>query len=147
MVAETHVNSVDSILISSCDYSLHYDLKSWFDFKRNENADIVVWTNKLKSTPIKDYRSFAYCSINNKNEVIKITEKKCISDKPWLDPMIVGTFWFRTWDIFLEMDGFVKSNGSFENAKENFIGTNINYLIKKGSPKEIHLSTQKHFTL
>ena len=82
--------------------------------------------------PIKDYAAFAYCSISGENNVTKIAEKKCISEKPWHDPMVVGTFWFRNWEIFLEMESCVKLNGSFENTKENFIGVNINYLIQKG---------------
>ena len=132
LAANKYLDRSDSILISSCDYSLHYDIKSWFDFKKSDDADIIIWTNKLKSTPVKDYEAFAYCLVNHKNNVTKIIEKKTISEKPWFDPMVVGTFWFKRWEIFLEMHNYVKTNGSFENAQENFIGTNINYLINRG---------------
>ena len=132
LAANEYLNNFDSVLISSCDYSLQYNIKSWFNFKKNDDADIIIWTNKLKSTPIKNYQNFAYCEVKNKNSVLKITEKKCISKTPWLDPMVVGTFWFKRWDIFLEMNKLVELKGSFANTKENFIGTNINHLINKG---------------
>ncbi len=132
LAAKNHLNKSDSVLISSCDYSLQYDIEKWNDFRKKQEVDIIIWTNKLNSMPIKDYAAFAYCSISGENNVTKIAEKKCISKKPWHDPMVVGTFWFRNWEIFLEMESCVKLNGSFENTKENFIGANINYLIQKG---------------
>jgi len=132
LAANQYLEKSDSILISSCDYSLQYNIDAWLDFKKNDNIDVAIWTNQLKATPIKSYNAFAYCNIGDNDEVFNIAEKKCISDSPWLDPMVVGTFWFKKWDVFLEMNDYVQKYGPYDNAKENYIGTNINYLIKKG---------------
>ena len=132
LAASKSLNKTDSVLISSCDYSLHYDESSWLKCKDDKEVDVYIWTNKLKSTPIKSYDAFAYCKIDNNNNVKKIIEKNTLSNTPWLDPMVVGTFWFRNWNSFLEMNEEVIKKGSFNNTKEIYIGSNINYLIEKG---------------
>lgn len=132
LAANKSLNKSDSVLISSCDYSLHYDESSWFKCRENKEVDVYIWTNKLKSTPIKSYDAFAYCEIDDNNNVKKIIEKNTLSKTPWLDPMVVGTFWFKNWNNFLEMNDAVIKRGSFNNTKENYIATNINYLIRQG---------------
>ena len=46
--------------------------------------------------------------------------------------MIVGSFWFRNYKTLRQLSDIVAERGSYDPARENFIGVNINYLIEMG---------------
>ena len=82
--------------------------------------------------PVKNYKAFGYCEIEADNLVKQVREKQTLSEEPWNDAMIVGSFWFREWKMLKKIGQLVKSKGSYIKASENFIGVNINYLIDLG---------------
>ena len=119
-----------NILIHSCDYILKYSLC------KNKNlfihSDVIVFVYKLKSRIVKDYKSFAYCKVDEKKKrIFEIKEKILISDKPFNDYMVVGTFWFKKMKLFLDMhEDAVKTKNMI--AGEYYVANNINLLIHKG---------------
>ena len=61
----------------------------------------------------------------------KVIEKKTISNTPYLDPLVVGTFWYRKSNDFkIAAKNTVKNNITVNG--EHYVGTSINYLIEKG---------------
>ena len=119
-----------NILIHSCDYILKYSLhknKSLFI-----NSDVIVFVYKLKSRNVKDYKSFAYCKVDEKKQkIFEIKEKILISDKPYNDYMVVGTFWFKKMKLFLDMHEAAIKTKNMING-EYYVANNINLLINKG---------------
>ena len=62
-------------------------------------SDVIIFTIKLKSSIVNNYNDFAYCK-EKKGKVIKISEKKTISNTPDQDQMIIGSFWFKKAEDF-----------------------------------------------
>ena len=81
---------------------------------------------------LKNPEMFAYCKLKGDGfSVSEVVEKSTISNNPNLDPLVVGTFWFRRAKDFKLaaknlIDNDIKING------EHYIGTSINYLLKNG---------------
>ena len=60
-----------------------------------------------------------------------VVEKKTISESPNLDPLVVGTFWYRQAIDFVDAAENLIANDITVNG-EHYVGTSINYLINKG---------------
>ena len=124
---KNNIDPTKNALVHSCDYIMKYSSKKFS--KIFLNSDAIVFVYRLKSRIIKDYKSFAYCKINKKsNRVLKIVEKKIISNEPWNDYMAVGTFWFKKIESFFNAHEIAlrknqKINGEF------YVANNINNLI------------------
>ncbi len=130
MLAEQLLEKDKSLMISSCDYELVYDLKKLENLKKVHNPDVILFTFKLKSLPVGSYENFAYCE-TKLDSVLGIIEKKCISDTPQLDPMVTGTFWYKDAKLFTESaQQLIKDDIRVNN--EHYVATSINFLIEKG---------------
>ena len=123
------IKSNHDCLIHSCDYIMKYNFDNFSEVSKK--SDVIVFVSKLKSKIIKNYNSFAYCKIDNKNIIKKIVEKKTISKNPKNDHAVVGSFWFRkSSDCFLSHEIALSKNDKIN--EEYYIGNNINHLIKLG---------------
>lgn len=121
------INPDEDLFIHSCDYVMKYSYKK---FKKiSSSCDVVIFTFKLKSTIVKSYNDFAYCK-EKKGKILKITEKKTISNNPQNDQMVIGTFWFKKASDFFEMHEQSLKKKNYV-KKELYVANNINLLIKK----------------
>jgi dTDP-glucose pyrophosphorylase len=120
-----------SIYIASADYELFFDHEKFLkEIYNNKEIDVVIFTKRLKGNLIKNPNAFGYCLINNKNQILKIVEKKTISSSPGNDPLIVGSFWFRSSKLFFNlMDKIILNDIKVNN--EHYIANGINLLIKQ----------------
>ena len=117
------------ILISSCDYSVIFNenkLKKTIEFF---NPDVMVWT--FKNYPDARIAPFAYAYCEIKNGCIsKISEKTPISDKPHLDHIAQGIFYFKSKEIFMNaFQKMIDKKNKINN--EYYVGNSINELIKE----------------
>jgi len=127
--AKKLIRPTEDVLIHSCDYILRFSKNNFSNLKNT--SDVIIFTYKLKSRVVKNYSDFAYCTVNDKKKVKKITEKKTISNDPANDQMIVGTFWFKKAENFFMSCEIAKKSKNFVN-KELYIANNINNLLNKG---------------
>ena len=132
LLAENKIDDNSELFISSCDYRVIFDYRSWQMICSDISIDGAIWTTKLKGMPIKNPDAFAYCIVDDNTTIIKkIVEKKTISKNPNLDPLIIGTFWFRKASDFKMAAKHLIKHDITVNG-EYYIGTSINYLIKNG---------------
>ena len=83
----------DILNIGSCDYSMKY---SQLKFKKKiNNSDLVVWTFKNKKIVQYNPNMYGYVKIKKNDVATKITCKKKLSQTPWNDHAIIGTFSFN----------------------------------------------------
>ena len=127
--AEGYYENEESLLISSCDYALQYDDEKLLSLINSE-CDVIIFTFKLCSLPVGSYEDFAYCKIDELNNVKEVVEKKCISDKPQFDQMVTGTFWFKKGSLFTTAARELLQNRQKIN-NEYYVGTSINNLINQ----------------
>ena len=116
------------LLISSCDYSLIFDEKKFSNLISHFDPDVVIWS--FKNYPDARLTPYAYAYLEVLNGMVKkISEKKPISNKPHLDHIAQGIFYFKSAKLFLKA-----TNEMFKNKKtinnEYYVGNSINELIK-----------------
>ena len=131
LLAADCLDTDDSLLISSIDYQLIYDEEKFNQFKEDQNVDVVIFTLRIKSMPVKDLNGFAYCRLDGER-VTEVIEKRTISDNPREDQAVAGTFFYRRARDFLSssrrmIEKDIRVNNEF------YVGTSINQLIEDGA--------------
>ena len=63
--------------------------------------------------------------------ISNIVEKDVISDNPSKDPLVVGSFWFRRTEDFINISKYVVKNNINVNG-EHYVANSINLLINEG---------------
>ena len=132
LLAEHEIDDDVELFISSCDYRTIFDQQAWQTLCEDKSIDGAIWTTRLKGIPVKNPEAFAYCKVKyNSNLIREVVEKKTISTAPHLDPLVIGTFWFRRAADFklaanLLIDRNITVNG------EHYVGTSINSLLDIG---------------
>lgn len=128
-LARNYLKNNKSLFISSGDYKVLYSDIKLNKIISNNKIDGIIWTTRLKNILYDNAKNFAYCKINNDNEISQIIEKDTISKNPEDDPMVVGCFWYRDKNDFLEAAQYsFRKKNTINN--EYYVGNSINYLIK-----------------
>jgi NDP-sugar pyrophosphorylase family protein len=132
LLAEDQIDDNSELIIASADYEHRYNQDLWQEILDDLTIDGAIWTYRSKSMILKDPEKFAYCQVGEDGMTIKkVIEKKTISNTPYLDPLVVGTFWYRKSNDFkIAAKNTVKNNITVNG--EHYVGTSINYLIEKG---------------
>jgi bifunctional N-acetylglucosamine-1-phosphate-uridyltransferase/glucosamine-1-phosphate-acetyltransferase GlmU-like protein len=127
------LNPHESLLISSIDYQLIYNNRTFREMTEKPEIDVIVMSFKTGSILKKKAESFAYCRQlpEDPGKICEIVEKKTISPNPQFDPAVTGTFWFRKaadfiWCAQKMIAENLRVNGEF------YVGTSINFLIQAG---------------
>ncbi|HLD76657.1 MAG TPA: hypothetical protein VI861_00840, partial [Rickettsiales bacterium] len=132
LLATKEIDLQASLFIASCDYETRFDEKKWNEIIADESISAAIWTYRMGSNLIKNPKAFAYCDVKkNSNEIIKIVEKDTISDNPWQDPLVVGTFWFReAKDFIFSATEAIKNNITVNG--EHYVANSMNILLQQG---------------
>ena len=132
LLAQENIDDNAELTIASCDYETVYDPSAWQKILDDPTIDGAIWTFRLKSLPVKNLNAFAYCRVGDDgNTITEVVEKQTISNTPSLDPLVVGTFWYRRGSDFKRGARTLIENNITVNG-EYYIGTSINNLITKG---------------
>ena len=132
MLAADRINDDAQLMIASCDYETLFDPLAWREVLLDEQVDGAIWTIRTKALPLKNPEAFAYCRVDEDGRTItEVVEKATISDTPNLDPLVVGSFWYRRAEDFKNGASHLINNDITING-EHYVGTSINHLIKSG---------------
>ena len=132
LLAENEINNNSELIIASADYEHRYNQRLWQLILDDLTIDGAIWTYRSGSMVLKDPKKFAYCRVGQDGMTVsEVVEKQAISDTPYLDPLVVGTFWYRKAGDFKSAAMNLINNNITVNG-EHYIGTSINFLIKEG---------------
>ena len=81
--------------------------------KKLKNSDLIIWTFKNKLVVKKNPKMYGYVKTNKKGLVTKVTCKKVVSEKPWNDHTIIGTFSFNSKRIIQDLSIYKVENNKF----------------------------------
>ena len=131
--AKKFIKLKKSLFIASCDYVSIYNQQKWEGLVKSEtDVDIYIWTYKPNDIIVKNFNAFAYCKLDPKSgQIVEVREKEIISENPKNDEMIIGSFWFRDANDFIDSAENAIKNDLTVNG-EHYIGNSLNYLINKG---------------
>ncbi|MCD4830514.1 MAG: hypothetical protein K8R02_01750 [Anaerohalosphaeraceae bacterium] len=130
LLAKDMFDLEDGLFIASCDYQMIYDRNAYQKLLDDESIDVIVWTFRIGTVKKANPNAFAYCRIED-NRVVEIVEKQTISDMPYLDPAVVGSFTYRKARSFVHgAQKMIEKNIHVNN--EFYVATSINQLIEEG---------------
>jgi NDP-sugar pyrophosphorylase family protein len=116
-------DSTSALLIAACDNGMLWDHQEYQKLIDNPDIDAIVWTFKGHPSARENPQMYGWVNtqLNKPDNIIEATGvsvKKAISDTPEHDHAIVGTFYFRTAELFtqalekLKRDN-IRVNGEF----------------------------------
>jgi dTDP-glucose pyrophosphorylase len=130
LLAEDHLPRQARLFIASCDYEMVYDREAYEALAADPDVDVIIWTFKIGAVKKANPNAFAYCRTDG-GRVVEVVEKRTISSTPENDPAVVGSFSYRTADLFIRgVRQMVAKNIRVNN--EFYVGTSINQLIEAG---------------
>lgn len=130
LMAENRLNYDEGLHIASCDYQVMYERDKYEKLLLGDEVDVIIWTFRIGTIKKANPDAFAYCRTDG-DRVLEVVEKRTISDTPYLDTAVVGSFTYRTAGLFLYgAKQMIKKNIRVNN--EFYVATSINQLIEEG---------------
>lgn len=119
------------LLIGACDNGMTWDREAYRALMDDETADAVVWSFRRHPSGRRNPAMYGWLEVNDRQEVLSASVKKPISDDPYNDHAIVGTFFFRKARHFSEglrrlYEGNIRVNNEF------YVDSIVNELIAMG---------------
>ncbi|MFH1424498.1 MAG: sugar phosphate nucleotidyltransferase [archaeon] len=95
MLAMPHLEPDEPMFIASCDNSFLYDKKKYVELTQDESVDAIIWTFTQSELLREKPESWGWVVLGEKNEVKDMSVKTPVSDNPFNDHAVVGTFYFK----------------------------------------------------
>ena len=137
VAAQEKYGDFEPIYVASADYECIYEEKAWLEQIHSfPDIEVFVWVTQLQNQVVQSFKSFGYCRVNEQGQVLQITEKETISERPEKDLMMLGSFWFKSGRYLNQLATLAKQNNCKVNG-EYYIGNALNLLIQKGIKVQI----------
>jgi len=112
------VDTDSSLLVAATDNGMIYKHEEFQNLIEDGCVDAIIFTFRHHVSSKNNPQMYGWVKIDTQNNAIGVSVKEPISDKPFEDHAIVGTFWFRRVDLFnralkrmIEKD--IKVNGEY----------------------------------
>ena len=106
------VDENKSLLIAATDNGMIYNQEKYETLINDENIDAIIFTFRHHVSSKNNPQMYGWVKVDDKENAIGVSVKVPISDNPFEDHAIVGTFWF-------------KKVGYFNKALKNLLDKNI----------------------
>lgn len=100
MLAESHLNPEEPLLIAGCDNGMDIDFEAFEKVK--QECDCVVFTYRHNEAVLQNPNAYGWMITDDDGNITGTSIKKAISETPMEDPAVVATFWFKEAKVFLE---------------------------------------------
>ena len=133
LLARDFFDTKKSLMIAACDNGMDLDREAFE--KQTKDADSLIFTFRNNEVVLQNPEAYGWIRTHG-NTVTGVSIKKPISNAPFEDHAVVGTFWFRHGhDFFLAADKMVDAgdriNGEF------YVDQVFKYLIASGSKIDV----------
>ncbi len=130
-LALDRINLDESLLISACDHGALWNEAVYQQLMQDDDIDAIIWTFRRHPSSKVNPEMYGWVKVDTQNRVTEVSVKQPISDHPYDDHAIVGTFYFRKASYFQQAINrlFAKNirvNGEF------YIDSCFNELIEMG---------------
>ena len=119
------------LLIAACDNGMLYDAESCGRLLGDASVDAFVWTFRHHPSGVRNPEMYGWVELDGKDNVKRVSVKKAVSDNPYEDHAIVGTFYFRkaryfrdAYDMLVKRD--IRVNGEY------YVDSLANLLVEMG---------------
>jgi len=109
-----------SLLVAATDNGMIYNHKKYQELIEDSTVDAIIFTFRHHVSSKNNPQMYGWVKTDNKENAIGVSVKVPISDSPYEDHAIVGTFWFRKVEYF---------NKALENLLKKDIKVNGEYYV------------------
>ncbi len=88
------------VFIVACDNGMVFDQQKLVNFIDQEKPDVIAFSFRHNPTTQRNPRAYSYLATDKRNNVLYVSEKQPVSTNPLDDHTVVGSFYFRTAEIF-----------------------------------------------
>ncbi|MFP3154159.1 nucleotidyltransferase [Lachnospiraceae bacterium ZAX-1] len=114
LLAKDEINSKEELLIASCDNGMIYTAEKFLAQK--DKADAMVFTFRNNEAVLENPNAYGWMVTDSDENVLRTSIKKAISDTPKNDHAVVGTFWFKSGELFVvATEKMIKENDRINN--------------------------------
>ena len=106
------VDENKSLLVAATDNGMIYNQEKYMTLINDENVDAIIFTFRHHVSSKNNPQMYGWVKVDEKEKAIGVSVKIPISNNPFEDHAIVGTFWF-------------KKVGYFNKALKNLVDKNI----------------------
>jgi NDP-sugar pyrophosphorylase family protein len=122
--------SIEPITFGACDNGAIYDTERLNQLFENKNVDIVVWGVRGHANAVRKPEMFGWIDADQDGKINGISVKKPLAE-PSKDPIVLGTFSFKSVDIFNKVIDRLKQRDGRVNG-EFYLDSCINDAIELG---------------
>lgn len=121
-------NPESPLLIAACDNGMLWDAEKYQSLIDDENIDAIIWSFRHHLSSERNPQMYGWIKVDENGDVQYVSVKKPISNNPYNDHAIVGTFYFKKVRYFLESLKRLYKKGIRVN-NEFYIDSCVNELI------------------
>jgi NDP-sugar pyrophosphorylase family protein len=112
------VSKKASLLVAATDNGMIYDHLKYQQLIKDKNVDAIIFSFRHHISSKNNPEMYGWVKTDHKENAIGVSVKVPISDTPYEDHAIVGTFWFRRVELFEKalqnlIDKNVRVNGEY----------------------------------
>ena len=112
------VDQYSSLIIAATDNGMIYNQAKFQELISDKSVDCIIFTFRHHSSSSKNPEMYGWVKSDNNNNAVDVSIKTPISDNPYEDHAIVGTFWFKKVEYFhlglkKMLDRDIKVNGEY----------------------------------
>jgi len=120
-----------SLLIAATDNGMLYDNNKYQSLIDDENVDAIVFTFRHHQSSKSNPQMYGWVKVDDNDNILDVSVKVPISDDPFNDHAIVGTFYFKNVTLFDEaLESLIKNDIKVNN--EYYVDSMMGELVKLG---------------
>lgn len=130
LLAKDRINRKNELMIAASDNGMIWNEEKFLKLK--EECDCLVWTFRNNQTVVEKPEGYGWVVVDRDGETVKkMSVKVPVSNCPIKDHAVVGAFWFKEGNIFIEaaekmIDDNIRINNEF------YVDEAINQVINLG---------------
>ncbi|MBI2172885.1 MAG: glycosyltransferase family 2 protein [Candidatus Aenigmarchaeota archaeon] len=101
LLAKDAIDMDKPLFIGACDNGMVFDRERWRNLTSDKSIDAIILTFTKQPNLTRNPKAWGWVA-NDKGVVQRISVKVPVSDSPFNDHAVVGSFWFRTGRIFVD---------------------------------------------
>lgn len=131
LLAEAQIAADQPLLIGACDNGMTYDAAQFAQLTADAAVDGLVFTFRNNITVQRNPKAYGWVKVGADNVIERVSVKAPISADPVHDHAVVGAFWFRRGQMFINAaKDMIKNNTRVNN--EFYVDECINNAVASG---------------
>ncbi len=124
------------LLIVACDNGMTFDEEKYAKLINDHDTDAIVWTFRNNESSERNPQMYGWIKVDDKDNVTGVSIKKPISDNPKNDHAVVGTFYFKKAQYFLDALNKMYEDNTRING-EFYVDSTIGVLVEMGRKAKV----------